>query len=238
VSEESRAPKRVLPPGTTIDDLKEYMAPFAARLGYKFNTETEFVDEVLTSEIEILERDGDVFCPCRLRSGDRAEDTRIICPCLPFYLDQFAAMRKCWCGLFIREDVEDGAELLGVIEEPEAGSRVRVPVVRLEDLPPGSARHVKIGKRDLAVVRVGDEVFALSNVCRHAFGPLAEGYLDGYTLTCPWHGWRYDLRDGSTDHPNAVVATHPASVENGLVLVTVTVARSVGPVAGAGSSSL
>lgn len=39
------------------------MAPFVATLGYKFNTDSEFVGAVMRSEIEILGRDGDVFCP-------------------------------------------------------------------------------------------------------------------------------------------------------------------------------
>jgi ferredoxin-thioredoxin reductase catalytic chain len=218
--------RRVFPSGTTIDDLKAYMGPFAAHLGYKFNTETDFVDDVLDSEIQILERDGDVYCPCRMRTSDPTEDLKIICPCIPFYTDQFAAMQKCWCGLFIRTDVEDGADLIGVIEEPPAGTLVDVPVARFDDLTPGSARHVKIGKRDIAVVRVGDEVFALSNVCRHAFGPLSEGFVDGYCLACPWHGWRYDVRSGTTDHPNADVSTFPTVVRDGEVLVTVALGRS------------
>ncbi len=50
-------------PGTSVDDLKAYMAPFVATLGYKFNTDEEFVDAVLASELDILGRDGDVFCP-------------------------------------------------------------------------------------------------------------------------------------------------------------------------------
>jgi len=45
------APRRVFAPGTTIDDLKAHMEPFAAHLGYKFNTESEFVDAVLESEM-------------------------------------------------------------------------------------------------------------------------------------------------------------------------------------------
>lgn len=222
---ETPAPRRMFPDGTTIDDLRSYMGPFARRLGYKFNTETDFADEVLRSEIEILALDGDVYCPCRIRTGDPAEDVKIICPCIPFYRDQFAAMRKCWCGLFILEDVEDGAELIGVIEEPEAGAKVDVPVCTVDDLPPGAVRHVKVGKNDIAVVRVGEDVFALSNVCRHAFGPLGEGYLDGYLLACPWHGWRYDVRDGTTDHPNADVRTFPAHLRGGDVFVTVTIGR-------------
>lgn len=206
---------------TTIDDLREYMGPFASRLGYRFNTESDFVDEVLTSEIEILERDGDVYCPCRIRTGDPKEDVKIICPCIPFYRDEFAAIKKCWCGLFILNDVEDGADLIGVIEEPEPGAQIEVPVFLAEDLPPNSVRHVKVGKNDIAVARVGDEVFALSNLCRHAFGPLAEGFVDGYYLVCPWHGWRYDVRDGTTDHPNADVRTFPATLRDGQIFLTV-----------------
>lgn len=218
--------RRVFAEGTTIDDLKAYMGPFAERLGYKFNTETEFVDEVLESELVVLERDGDVYCPCRVRTGDPKEDLKIVCPCIPFFRDEFAAMRKCWCGLFIRKDVEDGAELIGVIEQPEPGAAVEVPVCLLADLPPGTARRVKVGKNDIAVVRVGDEVYALSNVCRHAFAPLAEGFVDGHIIACPWHGWRYDVRDGTTDHPNADVRTFPVTVRDGEVLVTVPLGRA------------
>jgi len=226
VSDQQRAVRRVFAPDTTIDDLKAYMGPFAERLGYKFNTETDFVDEVLESEIEILEKDGDVFCPCRVRTGDFKEDYKIVCPCIPFFSDQFAALGKCWCGLFIRTDIEDGADLIGVMDEPEPGTDVDVPVCRLDDLAPGTARHVKIGKHDIAVVRVGDDIFALSNVCRHAFAPLAEGFVDGHALVCPWHGWRYDVRDGTTDHPNADVRTFSARVHKGEVLVTVALGRS------------
>lgn len=211
--------RRMFDEGTTIDDLKAYMAPFADRLGYKFNTETEFVDEVLESEIGILAESGDVYCPCRVRSGDPRDDVKIVCPCIPFYRDEFAALKKCWCGLFILKEVEDGGELLGVIEESDP--TVEVPAVRVEDIADGQLRHVKIGKRDLAIARVGNEFFALSNLCRHAFGPLGEGFMDGYQAICPWHGWRYDVRDGTTDHPDADVRTYPVSVRGGEVFVTV-----------------
>jgi nitrite reductase/ring-hydroxylating ferredoxin subunit len=161
-----------------------------------------------------------------MRTGDPKEDVKIICPCIPFYLDQFAAIRKCWCGLFILADVEDGADLIGVIEETPPGTVVEVPVALLADMASRSVRHVKIGKRDIAVVRVADDVYALSNVCRHAFGPLGEGFVDGYHVMCAWHGWRYDVRDGSTDHPNAHVATYPARVRDGVVLVSVPLGKS------------
>ncbi len=208
-------------PGTTIDDLKAYMGPFVARLGYKFNTDEDFVDLVLAGELEVLERDGDVYCPCRMRTGDPKEDVRIICPCIPFYLADFTAMRKCWCGLFIRTDVEDGSTLHGVIETAEGGPAEAL-VAQAGDLTDGAVRVVHVNKRDIALVRVKeDEWYAVSNLCRHAFGPLSEGFVDGYTLICPWHGWRYDVRDGTTDHPGADIKTYPVSVRGGEVFVTV-----------------
>ncbi len=220
MSNSARPPKRrMFGPGTTIEDLKTYMGPFAASLGYRFNTEAEFVDEVLASELEILEATGDVYCPCRIRTGDPKEDVAIICPCIPFHREQFAAIRKCWCGLFIRTDVSDGAELLGVMDEPEAGTPIDIPVCRVSDLKPGSVRHVKVGKNDLAITRVGDEFFAVSNICRHAFGPLGDGVMEGYELVCPWHGWRYDVRDGTTDHPGSDLRVQPLFIVNEYVMI-------------------
>ncbi|MRS12819.1 MAG: hypothetical protein EG823_07080 [Actinobacteria bacterium] len=219
-ADHARPRRRLFAEGTTIEDLKTYMAPFAATLGYKLNTESEFVDEVLASELEILADTGDVYCPCRVRTGDPKEDAMIVCPCIPFHMVQFAAIRKCWCGLFIRYDVEDGGELLGVIDEPELGAQVEVPVCRVNDLAPGQTKHVKAGKTDYALARVGDEFYAISNVCVHAFGPLADGVLEGHELACPWHGWRYDVRDGTTNHPDADVAAYPVTVRHGYLWLT------------------
>lgn len=205
-------------PGTTTDDLKAYMAPFVATLGYKFNTDEEFVDLVLTSEIEVLRRDGDVFCPCRVRTGVYAEDVKIVCPCIPFYLADFSALRKCWCGLFIRTDVEDGSELHGVIERPAGPVEVRVAAEA--DLREGEGRTIAIGKRRIALFRTASGWHAISNVCRHWGAPLAEGPVEGEFVMCPWHGWRYDVRDGTTDHPDSDVQVYPVTVRDGEVFVT------------------
>lgn len=205
--------------GTTAEDLRAYMAPYVERLGYRFNTDVEFVGVTLEALLEIIESAGDGYCPCRMRSGDPKEDAKIVCPCIAFNMDGFAAMRRCWCGLFIRTDVEDGSALHGVIDAPEGPVEVRVAAE--SDLRDGESRHLKIGKRDIALFRVGGEFFALSNLCRHAFAPLSEGFLDGHVVMCPWHGWRYDVRDGTTDHPDADVRTYPVKVRDGEVYVVV-----------------
>lgn len=216
---DTSAPRRRFAEGVTADDLRAYMAPYVARLGYRFNTDEAFVGELLDSELGILAEAGDVYCPCRLRSGDPKEDAAIVCPCIAVNVVEFAAMRKCWCGLFIRTDVEDGSALHGVIERSEGPTEVRVAAEG--DMHDGEVRHLKLGKRDIALVRAAGGYYALSNVCRHAFAPLSDGFVDGFSLVCPWHGWRYDVRDGSTDHPDSDVRTYPVNVRGGEVFVSV-----------------
>jgi nitrite reductase/ring-hydroxylating ferredoxin subunit len=63
---------------------------------------------------------------------------------------------------------------------------------------PGESRVVGLELRGLRVVvcRAGGRLFALEDRCPHAFSPLSEGALRGYTLECPFHGGTLDVRDG------------------------------------------
>jgi len=69
-------------------------------------------------------------------------------------------------------------------------------VARVHEVPPGSIAEVIVDGRALALCNVGGSFHAVSATCPHAGGPLADGTLDGATLTCPLHGWSYDVRDG------------------------------------------
>jgi ferredoxin-thioredoxin reductase catalytic chain len=76
-------------------------------MGYKFSPDEELVDFLLEHEVA-LERDyGAPLCPCQLRTGKRPQDMLIVCPCIPFHRKHFDAMRRCWCGLFVHQDVND-----------------------------------------------------------------------------------------------------------------------------------
>ncbi len=44
--------------------------------------------------------------------------------------------------------------------------------------------------------RAGQELHAIEGMCAHQGGPLAQGQLDHHCLTCPWHGWQYDITNG------------------------------------------
>jgi nitrite reductase/ring-hydroxylating ferredoxin subunit len=70
-------------------------------------------------------------------------------------------------------------------------------VTDLKALPEATPTKMRAGINDLLVVRMGDTVHAMHNVCAHAGGPLNEGKLVDDCIECPWHGSRYRLTDGS-----------------------------------------
>ena len=56
--------------------------------------------------------------------------------------------------------------------------------------------EVVAGDRMIALFNVNGELLALDGVCPHQGGPLGQGSLDGCIVTCPWHGWQFDVRTG------------------------------------------
>jgi len=93
----------------------------------------------------------------------------------------------------------------------------------LADLTPGQPTLVQAEGTRVVLVRVGDRVHALGDVCAHRGGPLSGGKLSGMRLACPWHGWMYDVRTGQCVFPGrgAAVPSYAVRVENDEVRVEV-----------------
>lgn len=92
----------------------------------------------------------------------------------------------------------------------------------LKEVAPGTSRLVNASGRDLALFNVNGEIFCLDNTCLHRGGPLAEGSLDGEIVTCPWHGWQYNVRSGELQiDPSVRIATYPVQVEGNEIKVAV-----------------
>lgn len=70
-------------------------------------------------------------------------------------------------------------------------------VLHKSALKDGQVIEVITGGRALALANVNGTYYASTNECPHAHGPLGEGTLSGTILTCPYHGWKFDLKDGS-----------------------------------------
>ena len=77
----------------------------------------------------------------------------------------------------------------------------------LEECPPGEAREYVARDRIVAVYNVDGTLHALDGVCPHQGGPLGKGVLEGEIVTCPWHGWQFNVCTGQ--HQLADSLTHP-----------------------------
>ena len=95
-------------------------------------------------------------------------------------------------------------------------------VGRVEDIPPGTIRPFTVDEQEIAVANVGGEFFATQQHCLHLNGPLGEGRLEGTTLSCPWHGWQYDVTTGKNEFDHAIqLKTFEVKVEGGEVKVAI-----------------
>ena len=116
-------------------------------------------------------------------------------------------------------------------------SATGVVVCRLDDLATGTARKVDVGGRAVALVRIGDDVYAIGDTCSHADVSLSEGEVmcDSLEIECWKHGSAFSLETGE---PQTLPATQPvpvyvARVVDGDVVIEIEPVAS-GPGAGEG----
>jgi nitrite reductase/ring-hydroxylating ferredoxin subunit len=96
----------------------------------------------------------------------------------------------------------------------------RVRVGSASDIPAGEGHVVDAAGKTIALFNVDGTYYATDNDCPHRGGPLGEGDLGGTIVTCPWHGWRWDVTNGAnTNNPAITVACFPVTVEQGEVFV-------------------
>ena len=80
-----------------------------------------------------------------------------------------------------------------------------------------------VGEERVALFRIGDDVYAIGDVCSHAEASLAEGEVFGTEVECPRHGSEFDLKTGE---PQSLPATRPVPtyevvVQDGTVFLLV-----------------
>jgi len=102
-----------------------------------------------------------------------------------------------------------------------------IDIAALDDVTPRGARLLKTAHGCVAIFRTAtDEVYALDNACPHKNGPLAEGIVHGASVTCPLHNWVISLETGLVQGADeGQVATYPARVENGRIMLDVAFLR-------------
>ncbi len=97
-----------------------------------------------------------------------------------------------------------------------------VESIRDSDLLEGKMKAVRIKGRSILLVRIGGEVFGVSNKCPHMGCALQGGTLSGYVVMCPCHGWKFDVRNGQyQENPLTKLESYRCKVENGHVYVEI-----------------
>ncbi len=104
-------------------------------------------------------------------------------------------------------------------------------VAELADVPEGGSTVVHAGGEQVALFNIGGTLYAIGNRCSHANGPLADGKVDGTTVTCPYHASQFDLTSGEVleEPAQQAVPTYETKVEDGKIYI------AKQPVASAGS---
>ncbi len=94
----------------------------------------------------------------------------------------------------------------------------------VDEIVAGKPHPVTVGEVDVALVRDGDDFYAIRDECSHAAIPLSEGDVEGCLIECWLHGSTFDLRTGKPTTLPAFepVAVYPVSVDGDDVLVDVT----------------
>lgn len=71
-----------------------------------------------------------------------------------------------------------------------------IRVAGVDEIPRGTGKEVVAGGRVIALYNVEGAFYAMDGICPHAGGPLGRGTMNGKIVTCPWHGWQFDVTSG------------------------------------------
>ena len=87
------------------------------------------------------------------------------------------------------------------------------------ELPDGGRLFVEIGGKPIVIFKIAGQFFSIADVCSHDDGPVGEGLLEGYNITCPRHGAQFDIRTGKVVQMPAVVdiPAYPVRVVDGMI---------------------
>lgn len=100
----------------------------------------------------------------------------------------------------------------------------KVIVAKASDVKPGSLYKAAVDGKDILVMNLEGEYFAMDDTCTHAGASLSEGKLDGNIVTCGWHGAQFDCKSGKLEKFPAKInnlKSYNVSIESDNIFVEV-----------------
>jgi nitrite reductase/ring-hydroxylating ferredoxin subunit len=93
-------------------------------------------------------------------------------------------------------------------------------VARIQDLKDNKGFLAKVGGEEISVFKIEGEFLAIGNVCPHQhLSKLHDGEVKGFTVTCPMHGWTYNLRTGISTNASGKVKTYEVEIRRDEVFI-------------------
>jgi 3-phenylpropionate/trans-cinnamate dioxygenase ferredoxin subunit len=98
-----------------------------------------------------------------------------------------------------------------------------VEIAPASELPNGERMFVDIGDTPIVIFNIGGQFFAIGDVCTHDDGPLGDGDIEDFDVTCPRHGAKFDVRTGKVTSMPAVedIPAYPVQVRDGFIYLGV-----------------
>jgi 3-phenylpropionate/trans-cinnamate dioxygenase ferredoxin component len=75
----------------------------------------------------------------------------------------------------------------------------KILVGKTSEIPVGKLHKASVDGKEVLVVNVGGNYFAMDDTCTHSGASLSEGELEGSTVTCGWHGAKFDCKTGKLE---------------------------------------
>lgn len=102
-----------------------------------------------------------------------------------------------------------------------------ISVAEAASLPPGRGRSIQVQGHELALWNVGGKYYCIDDQCPHRGAPLGAGTLEGHTVSCPMHGWTFNLQTGAcAARPDRPATTYPTRVHEGQVQIQLPVRKT------------
>jgi len=101
-------------------------------------------------------------------------------------------------------------------------------VAKVGDIPDGEGRSYDLGEYVVAVFLIDGQYSAINDMCPHMGASLASGFLDkeNCTVACPWHAWRFDVRDGAwADNPRVKTDVFKVRIQGDEIQVSLAISK-------------
>ena len=197
----------------------QHLLAFFRESGRHLDPKTRFLISIVTKVVNLSERGLRQYIPRAMREGATPNEIldAILCAYpaagLTNVIDAVQVLRSL--------DLEAVPETQSPHAPPEGDPSPQwLAMAHVRDLAPGTATVVATADRSVAIYNVDGTFHATDNTCLHQGAELGCGILRGATITCPLHGWQFDVTTGAClTHADRQVQSFPVRIENGEIHV-------------------